>query len=113
MVMKVVKKISNNRGESLAEVLVSALVIALAFVMVFTMVTMSANMLKRTDERFDEYYTIRNALESRKEVSGKVTKSDIYVTVSGKIGDYTLYENKSRTCYTAEVDDTELKVYGD
>lgn len=89
------KKLKENRGESLTEVLVAILIIALGSIMMITMVSASVKIVKSGTERFGTNMTQKNAVEEAADEdysgnSGTVTISNGKMTSSGGNADFSL-----------------------
>lgn len=79
MMRFVKKRITSNRGETIAEVLVASLVIALGMILFVTMVNASFRLLKNEENSYKSFIETKNAFERIAENAeghaGKVTVS--------------------------------------
>lgn len=57
------KKLKEQKGESLSEVLVASLIIALALILLVNMVTASTRLVSKSSDTFDENMTVKNSAE--------------------------------------------------
>lgn len=71
------KKLRNNRGETLVEVLASILIASLSVALLFSCVAASSNMDRRAKELDADHYKYLSAAEER---SGTSTPAEVTVT---------------------------------
>lgn len=91
---KILVKLKENQGESIAEVLVASLVIALALILLVTMTMASFRLTRKTENAFNDYYDSKNAAEESKgrKVSGYSLKIK-HGTEEKSQSDVTFYQN--------------------
>ena len=61
---RIIKKLRNDCGESIAEVLIAMLIIELALLMAVSMIMSSGRIITKTEKSYDLYYSRRNAIET-------------------------------------------------
>ena len=97
MKMRIVSKLKNKAGESIAEVLVALLIAALAMTMLATAVASTTEIITRSKTEVAAYYDANNDLDSR--VNGTNVTVDDSKIITIKIGSKAVYLN-SDTSHT-------------
>ncbi len=65
------RKLSSNRGESIAEVLIAALVIALGMILLISMINVSFRILNKEEKSYKDFIEEKNAFE-------KLDEAEVY-----------------------------------
>lgn len=91
---KILVKLRNNKGESIAEVLVASLVIALALILLVTMTMAAFRLTRKAENAFNDYYDSENHAEESagQETSGYDLKIK-HGTKEESQSDVTFYKN--------------------
>ena len=94
MKKSILKKLKNNKGESITEVLVALLISVISMTLLAGMIAASASMTEKSKKKIDDYYKAENSLE---------------VEAETELGTVNFYDADSETVKISS-DDIEVKI---
>lgn len=78
MANKLLRKLQDRRGESLAEVLAAMLVMALGMTLLVSMLAASSRLIAKSDSRFSRKIGQKNNIEAMGNVDGAVSSGELH-----------------------------------